>query len=193
VNKSHIDPEDLIYGKGSKIKDMIENLQYHQKIDKTKFVFMTNPNYVPADLDSDDEDPQEYANAKKPLGQADDLDIRRANELVVAKFEDDEEFRHMPDEVHVEKEVQKVEIGEQLEKTKTFIQDMGNSVGQSFGNIQLDKNKSVISRAETGSSHDHFHSSPSSRKINEKSTIKKKSVKDMFKEDEIRREKSSIV
>ena len=43
MNKSHIDPEDLIYGKGSKIKDMIENLQYHQKIDKTKFVFASDP------------------------------------------------------------------------------------------------------------------------------------------------------
>ena len=171
------------------MKDMIESLQYNQKIDKTKFVFMTNPNYVPADLDSEDEDPQEYANAKKPLGQADDLDIRKANELVEHKFLDDE-IRHMPDEDHVEKEVQKVEIGEQIEKTKSFIQDIGTS----FGNIQLDTNKSVVSRADTGNSLlDHLHAAPTSRKINEKAVMKKKSVKDMFKEDEIRRLQSSMI
>lgn len=82
--------------------DMIEALEYHQTIDKTKFTFMTNPNYVPADLDSDDEDPQQYADAKKPRGQADDIDVVKANEMVRHKFLDDY-IRHMPDEEHVEK------------------------------------------------------------------------------------------
>lgn len=50
--------KDLVYTNETKMtEDYYDGLKYHQKIDKTKFVFMTNPNYVPADLDSDDEDP----------------------------------------------------------------------------------------------------------------------------------------
>ena len=55
--------------------------------------------------------------------------------MVIDKFKDDE-MRHMPDEDHVEKTdgVSKPSINQQLEQTKSFIQDIGNS----FGNLQKD-------------------------------------------------------
>jgi hypothetical protein len=76
---------------------MIEDLNFHQPINKEKFIFRKNPNYMPADLDSEDEDPLDFVNSKKGGPNNDTLDIDRANELVEAKFEDDE-IRHLPDD-----------------------------------------------------------------------------------------------
>ena len=46
---------------------MIEDLNFHQNINQENFIFKRNPNYIPADLDSEDEDPMEFANSKKTI------------------------------------------------------------------------------------------------------------------------------
>ena len=51
------------------------------------FTFKTNPLYIPADLDSDDENFKDYAESKNKGDQDnDDMDIRKMNQFIDKRF-----------------------------------------------------------------------------------------------------------
>ena len=55
-----------VYTNKTRIKDIIDNLP--DKVNTDLFTFKTNPLYIPADLDSEDENFKDYAESKNLTG-----------------------------------------------------------------------------------------------------------------------------
>lgn len=79
--------DKIVYDNKTKIKDIVNDLQ---KINLDVFTFKTNPMYIPADLDSEDENFKDYVESKNAgTGNYDDEDLKSINFFIDEKYRDE--------------------------------------------------------------------------------------------------------